>query len=111
MLPHAKYDQAEWRTWEDFAGSLGKPGWTCARPAGPGAEAAVRPPEITRNGKFVSFARAVISGGLLKISYRSLTPIDVLIGLHFEVCTPICGDGIVMTPMEECDDNNNLQTA
>ncbi|CAJ1437050.1 unnamed protein product [Effrenium voratum] len=28
-------------------------------------------------------------------------------GSSKEVCTPICGDGILMTPMEECDDNNN----
>eukprot|EP00435_Cladocopium_sp_Y103_P068641 s1255_g31.t3 len=39
-----------------------RPGWTCARPSGPGAE----------------------------------------------VCTPVCGDGIVISPMEECDDNNIL---
>ena len=39
-----------------------RPGWTCARQAGPSAE----------------------------------------------VCTPVCGDGILITPMEECDDNNVL---
>jgi hypothetical protein len=31
--------------------------------------------------------------------------------VHLQGCSPVCGDGIVISPMEECDDNNNLSAA
>ena len=34
--------------------------------------------------------------GLLRVTLRPFV----------EVCSPVCGDGILITPMEECDDMN-----